>query len=130
MVLARTQIPGGAGRGRLYLSLHCHHQNDSQIDCREKHATLTSGLPLGSSEALRSLRHYLRAQSQGHHAIDRLEERGVERGKTTNGATDEDERVDRSRTRTIRPMEQQTKTKEVNRPWTNTVKSNGTMDEE
>ena len=27
-----------------------------------------------------NLRHYLRAQSQGHGTIDRLEERGVERG--------------------------------------------------
>ena len=35
---------------------------------------------LERSEMLRSLRHYLRAQSQGHHTIDRLEERGVERG--------------------------------------------------
>ena len=43
-------------------------------------AALTSGLLLGRSEVLRSLRHYLRAQSQGHHTIDRLEERGVERG--------------------------------------------------
>ena len=43
-------------------------------------ATLTSGLLLGRSEVLRSLRHYLRAQSQGHHTTDRLEERGVERG--------------------------------------------------
>ena len=42
--------------------------------------TLTSGLLLGRSEVLRSLRHNLRAQSQGHQAIDRLEERGVERG--------------------------------------------------
>ena len=31
-------------------------------------------------QVLRSLRHNLRAQSQGHHTIDRLEERGVERG--------------------------------------------------
>ena len=30
-------------------------------------------------EVLRSLRHYLQAQSQGHHTIDLLEERGVER---------------------------------------------------
>ena len=37
-------------------------------------------LRFGRSEVLRSLIHYLRAQSQGHHAIDRLEERGVERG--------------------------------------------------
>ena len=41
-------------------------------------ATLTSGLLLGRSEVLRSLRHYLLSQSQGHHTIDRLEERGVE----------------------------------------------------
>ena len=41
-------------------------------------ATLTSDLHLGRSEVLRSLRHYLRAQSQGHHTIDRVEER---RGK-------------------------------------------------
>ena len=43
-------------------------------------ATFTNGLHLGRSEVLRSLRHYLREQSQGHHTIDRLEERGVERG--------------------------------------------------
>ena len=42
--------------------------------------TLTSGLLLGRSEALRSLRHYLQAQSQGRHTIDRLKMRGVERG--------------------------------------------------
>ena len=38
------------------------------------------GLLLGRSEVLRSLRHYLQAQSQGHQTIDRLEERSVERG--------------------------------------------------
>ena len=37
---------------------------------------------LGRSEVLRSLRHYLRAQSQGRHTTDRLEERGVERGSS------------------------------------------------
>ena len=41
--------------------------------------TLTNGLLLGRSEVLRSLRHYLRTQSQGHHTIDHLVERGVER---------------------------------------------------
>ena len=41
-------------------------------------ATLTSGSLFGRSEVLRSLRHYLRAKSQGH--PDRLEERGFERG--------------------------------------------------
>ena len=46
-------------------------------------AILTSGLLLGRSKVLRSLRHYLRAQSQGHRTTDRLEERGVERGIST-----------------------------------------------
>ena len=40
--------------------------------------TLRSGLLLRRSEVLRSLRHYLQAQSQGHHSIDCLEERGKE----------------------------------------------------
>ena len=35
-------------------------------------ATLTSGLLLGRSGALRSFRHYLRARSQGHHSIDHM----------------------------------------------------------
>ena len=43
-------------------------------------ATLTSGLLLRRSEVLRSFRHYLWTQSQGHHTINCLEERGVERG--------------------------------------------------
>ena len=41
---------------------------------------LASGLRLEKSEVLRSLRHYLRAQSQGHHTIDCLEEWVMERG--------------------------------------------------
>ena len=41
----------------------------------------TGGLRLGRCEVLRSLRQYLRAQSQLHHMNDRLGiERGVERG--------------------------------------------------
>ena len=35
-----------------------------------------------SSEVLRNLKHYLRAQRQGHHTIDCLGERGVESGST------------------------------------------------
>ena len=53
-----------------------------QITLADK-ATLTSGLLLGRSEVLRSLRHYLWAQSQGHHTIDRLEESDVERGSAS-----------------------------------------------
>ena len=50
-------------------------------------AVTASGLRLGRSEVLRSLRYYLRAQSQGqgHHTIDRLEERGVGRRSSLKG---------------------------------------------
>ena len=37
--------------------------------------TIASGLRVGRSEVLRCLRHYLLAQSQGHHTIDHLEEK-------------------------------------------------------
>ena len=30
-LLVRTEIPGGKENGKLYLTLHCHHQNDSCI---------------------------------------------------------------------------------------------------
>ena len=30
-VVAGTEIPWGGGRGRMYLALYCHHQNDSCI---------------------------------------------------------------------------------------------------
>ena len=56
-------------------------------------ASLTSGLLLGRSEVLRSLRHYLQAQSQGHHTIDRLEERGVEKGIARRSSLKERERA-------------------------------------
>ena len=41
---------------------------------------------LGGSEVLRSWRHHLRVQSQGHHTLDRLEGRGVERGSARRSA--------------------------------------------
>ena len=56
-------------------------------------ATLTSGLLLGRSEVLRSFRHYPRAQSHGHHTMDRLEERGVERGSASRSFLKGRERV-------------------------------------
>ena len=42
-------------------------------------ATITNGMRLGRSEVARRLRRNLRKQSQGHHTIDRLEERDMER---------------------------------------------------
>ena len=64
----------------VYCPGHAGVKGNSRTERLGGKATLTSGLLLGRSEVLKSLRHHLRAQSQGHHAIDRLEERGVERG--------------------------------------------------
>ena len=50
-------------------------------------------LLLGKSKVFRNLRHYPRAQSQGHHTIDRLEERGVERGSARRSSLKGRERV-------------------------------------
>ena len=60
--------------------------------------THTSDLLLGRSEMLKSyLRaqsgHYLRAQSQGQHTIDRPEERGVDRGSARRSSLKGRERV-------------------------------------
>ena len=65
------------------LWVYCPHaelKGNDRADRLAGKATLTSGLLLGRYEVLRSLRHYLRAQSQGHYTIDRIGERGVERG--------------------------------------------------
>ena len=63
-----------------YCPGHAGVTGNDRVDRLAGKAAVTSGLLLGRSEVLRSLRHYPRAQSQGHHSIDRLEERGVERG--------------------------------------------------
>ena len=65
------------------LSIPEWKETTEQIDWRAKHAIIKSGLHLGRSEVLRSLRHYLRAQSRGHHTINRLQETGVERGSAS-----------------------------------------------
>ena len=64
----------------VYYPGHAGVKGNDRTDRLDGKATLTSGLLLGRSEVFRGLRHYLRAQSQGHHTIDRLEERGLERG--------------------------------------------------
>ena len=66
--------------GCTYYPGHAGVNGDERADTLAGEATLISGLLLGRSEMLRSLRHCLRAQSQGHHTIDRLEERDRERG--------------------------------------------------
>ena len=64
---------------RVYCPRHAGEKGNDRADRLAGKAALTSALLLGRSEVLRSLRHYLRAQSQGHHTTDRLEERSVER---------------------------------------------------
>ena len=54
-------------------------KGNDRVDRLAGKATITGGLRLVRSKMLRSLRHYLRAQSQGYHTIDRLEERDVAR---------------------------------------------------
>ena len=64
---------------RVYCSGHAGMKGNDRPHRLAGKATLTSGLLLGRSGVWRSLKHYLRAQGQGHDTIDRLEERGVER---------------------------------------------------
>ena len=64
----------------VYCPGHAGVKRNDRADRLLCKATLTNGFLLGRSEVVRSLRDYLRAQSQGHHTIDRLEDRGVERG--------------------------------------------------
>ena len=64
----------------VYCPGHARVKGNDRADTLVGKAIHTSDMLLGRSEVLRNLRHYLRAQSQGHHTMDRLEERGVERG--------------------------------------------------
>ena len=64
----------------VYCPGHSGMKGNDRSDRLAGKATLTSSLLLGRSATLRSLRHYMRVQSQGYHTIDHLEERGVERG--------------------------------------------------
>ena len=64
----------------VYCPGHAGVKRNDRADRLAGKATLTSGLLHERSEVLRSLRHYLRAQSQRYHTIDHQEKRGVERG--------------------------------------------------
>ena len=56
---------------------------ESALSMPQQHGVTAVTITGGRTEVLRSLKHYLRAQSQGHHTIDRLQERGVKRGSIT-----------------------------------------------
>ena len=61
------------------------HAGVSGNDWSDRHrlastADITSGLQLGGAEVLRGLRSFLNMDRPEHHSIDRLKERGVEKG--------------------------------------------------
>ena len=60
----------------MYCPGHARVKENDRADRLGSKATFTSGFRLGRSEEFRCLRHYLRAQSQGYHTIDRLGGRG------------------------------------------------------
>ena len=64
----------------VYCPGHVGVKGNDRADRLTGKAALTNGLRLGRSEVVRSSRYYLPAQSQGHHTIDHMEERGVKRG--------------------------------------------------
>ena len=75
------------------MSGHAAVEGNDRADRLASKAHITSGLFLGISEVLRDLRHYLQAQSHGHHTIDRLEERCVERGSARGSSLKERQRA-------------------------------------
>ena len=86
---------------------HAGVKGNDRVNRLAGKAAFTSGLLLGRSEVLRSLKHYLRAQNQGHHTIDRLEERGVERGSARRSSLKGRERAIIAIRRTLEPFQRQ-----------------------
>ena len=89
--------------GKLLLVYSPGHAGVKGNDQADRHAGKTAiinGLPLERFEVLRCLRQYLWAQSQGHHTIDRLEERGVKRGNARRSSLKGRERAIVSQTNT------------------------------
>ena len=66
----------------VYCPGHAGVKGNDRTDRLAGKATLTNGSLLGRSEVLRSLCNYLRAQSQGHHTMDHMAERGMESGSS------------------------------------------------
>ena len=76
-----------------YCPGHAGEKGKDRADRLAGKATLTSSFLLGRSEVLRSLRYYLRTQSQRHYTIDHLEKRGMERGSASQSSLKGRERV-------------------------------------
>ena len=64
----------------IYCPGHAGVSGNEQADRLASTADITSGLQLGRAEVLRGLRNFLSTDKPEHHSIDRLKERGVEKG--------------------------------------------------
>ena len=77
----------------MYCPGHAGVKRNDQVDRLAGKATITTGLHFRRFEVLRRFRDYLRAQSRGHHTIDHLEERDMERGSTQQSSLKGQERA-------------------------------------
>ena len=64
----------------IYCPGHAGVSGNERADRLASTADITSGLQLGRAEVLRGLRNFLSTDKSEHHSIDRLKERGVEKG--------------------------------------------------
>ena len=68
----------------IYCPGHAGVSGNERADRLASTADITSGLQLGRAEVLRGLRNFLNTDKPEHHSIDRLKERGVEKGSGRN----------------------------------------------
>ena len=64
----------------VYCPRHAGVNENERADRLASTANITSGLQLGRAEVLRGLRNFLNMDRPEHHSIDRLKQRGVEKG--------------------------------------------------
>ena len=64
----------------IYCPGHAGVSGNERADRLASTADITSGLQLGRTEVLRGLRNFVNMDRPEHHSIDRLQERGVEKG--------------------------------------------------
>ena len=64
----------------IYCPGHAGVSGNERADRLASTANIASGLQLGRAEVLRGLRNFLNTDRSEHHSIDRLKERGVEKG--------------------------------------------------
>ena len=66
----------------IYYPEHAGVSGNERADRLANTGDITSGLQLGRAEVLRDFRNYLNTDKPAHHSIDRLKERGVEKGSS------------------------------------------------